>query len=135
MTKGRLRKGMTQVFGASELLVLLSGSWLASPIMTKAHDYSTSAFLLHWDHFVTLCGRPTKVVSDQGSQLIASDNSIKFDSLKWEQVEGCQRRNGLAKSRVTAIKVTLKYMPSSTCPQIHALHAEWRDAAEDDYRS
>ena len=78
-------------------------------------------FLLQWDHFMAMRGRPTKVVSDQGSQLIASDNTVKIDLLNWEQVESCQWRNGQAKSRVTAIKVTLKYMPASTCPQVHAL--------------
>ena len=31
--------------------------------------------------------RVTKVVSDQGSQLTASDNSVKVNSLNWEQVE------------------------------------------------
>ena len=33
-------------------------------------------------------GRPTKVVSDRGSQLISSDNTVKADSLNWEQGEG-----------------------------------------------
>ena len=28
------------------------------------YGYSTSAFLLQWDHFMTEWGRPTKVVSD-----------------------------------------------------------------------
>ena len=53
-------------------------------IKTKAHDYSTSAFLLQWDHFMAVRGRPAQVVSDQGSQLTTSDNTVKFDSLKWE---------------------------------------------------
>ena len=40
-----------------------------------AHDYSTSAFLIQWDHFVAKRGRPTKVVSDRGSQPTSSDNT------------------------------------------------------------
>ena len=35
------------------------------------------------------CPNPAQVMIDQGSQLIASDNTVKFDSLNWEQVEGC----------------------------------------------
>ena len=54
--------------------------------------------------------RPTKVASDQESHLTASDNTVKFNSLSREQVEGCQWRNGLAKSHVTDIMVTLKHM-------------------------
>ena len=38
-----LRQDGPPVFGASELLILLSGSWLALPIMPKAHDYSVPA--------------------------------------------------------------------------------------------
>ena len=38
MTKGRFRKGMTQVFGSSELPNLLSSSRLAYLIMVKAHE-------------------------------------------------------------------------------------------------
>ena len=53
-----------------------------------AHDYSTSAFLLQWDHFVAIRGRPTKVVSDCGSQLTSSDNTVKADSFDWEEVKG-----------------------------------------------
>ena len=33
------------------------------------------------------CPSPAQVMSDQGSQLTTFDNSIKFDSLNWEQVE------------------------------------------------
>ena len=69
--------------------------------------------------------RPTKVVSDQGSQLISSDNSIKGYLLSWEQVQGqearskttwefvpasCQWRSGLVESRVRTLTVTLKYV-------------------------
>ena len=79
-----------------------------------AHEYSTSVFMLRWNHFVAVHGRPTKVMSDQGSQLTSSDDTIKIDSLNWEQMEGrearrktawefvpagCQWRNRLSKSR------------------------------------
>ena len=92
-----------------------------------AHAYSTSVFMIQWNHFVKVRGRPTKVVSDQGSQLTSSDNTIKINSLNWEQVEGrgtrrktdwefvpagCQWRNRLADTRVKALKVTLKSMLS-----------------------
>ena len=77
-----------------------------------AYDRNTSAFLLHWDHFVAELSRPPKVVSDQGSRRTSSDTA---DQLDWAHVEGreaergtdwefvpagCQWRNKLAKSRV-----------------------------------
>ena len=61
-----------------------------------AHDYSTSAFLLQWDHFVAVRGRPTKVVSDRGSQLTSSNNTVKTDLINWEQVEGREARQETA---------------------------------------
>ena len=36
------------------------------------HQYSTSAFLIQWEHFVAVRGRPTWVHSDPGSQLPGS---------------------------------------------------------------
>ena len=53
-----------------------------------AYDLSTNAFLIQWDHFVAVRGRPTKVVSARGSQLTSSENTGKTDLLNWEQVEG-----------------------------------------------
>ena len=88
-----------------------------------AHDYSTSVFRLQWDQFLAMRDRPNRVTSDQGSQLNASHNTIKNDSLAGAQIEGreveletaCefvpagwQWRNDLAKLRVTASKETLK---------------------------
>ena len=43
------------------------------------YGYSTSAFLLQWDHFVAKQGRPTKVVSDRGNQLTSSDSTINWE--------------------------------------------------------
>ena len=41
--------------------------------------------MLQWSHFVAVRGRPTKVVSDQGSQLTSSDSSINSNPLSLEQ--------------------------------------------------
>ena len=51
-------------------------------------------------------------------ELIAFDNTIKFDPLNWEQVERCQWWNGLIESRVKALKVTLKYTLSGEKPTL-----------------
>ena len=90
------------------------------------------AFLVQWDHFVAVHGRPSRVVSDRGSQLTSSDNTGKTNLLDWEEVvgreadrgtawefvpAGRQWRNKLAKSRVSMRQ-------SSTCSPT----AEWRDA-------
>ena len=91
-----------------------------------AYDYCTGVFLLQWDHFVAELGRPTKVVSDRGSQLTSASN---INVLDWDQVEeregergtdwefvsvGHQWRNKLTELRVKAFKVTLKQMLSKT---------------------
>ena len=64
-------------------------------------------FLLRWDQFVAMGEGPTRVMSGQRSQLTASHTSIRTESLNWEQIEGCLRRNDLAESRVKASKVAL----------------------------
>ena len=83
-----------------------------------ALDFSTSAFMLQWSHCVAIRGGPTKVVSNQGSQLTPSDGTSKINLLNWEQVKGqearrktdwefvpagCQWRNRLAKTRVKTL--------------------------------
>ena len=68
-----------------------------------ACDHSTTAFLVQWDHFVAVHGRPTKVVSDRGGQLISSDNAGKTDSLNWEQVEDREAERGTAWEFVPAV--------------------------------
>ena len=40
------------------------------------HNYGTEAFLLQYRSFVTLRGKPAKIVSDRGSQLTSSDNVV-----------------------------------------------------------
>ena len=87
-----------------------------------AHDYSTNTFLLHWDHFVAMRDRPTRVASNKGSQLTASHNTVKIVWLGWEEIEsgevergaasetvpaGCQWRTDLAESQGTVSKLTL----------------------------
>ena len=52
------------------------------------HDYSTSVFLLKWEQFVAMREEPIRVTSGQGSQLTASHNSVKTESLNWEQKGG-----------------------------------------------
>jgi hypothetical protein len=103
-----------------------------------AHDYSTDAFLLQWDHFTAIRGVPAKVGSDKGSQLTSGGNTVAWgaedkkdkDGAKvWAEVEekgakfgtiwefvpaGAQFRNGLAEARVKAIKQTLDHMLATT---------------------
>ena len=100
------------------------------------HDYSTSALLLQWDYFVAIRGVPALVVSDRGSQLTSSGNTIawggdaKQDGTRvWDEVEaagarrgtrwqfvpaGAQFRNGLSEARVKAVKSTLRHMLATT---------------------
>ena len=95
-----------------------------------AHKYSTSAFLLAWDHFTSRRGYPGKVFSDKGSQLTSAGNMVAFGTEEtWEEIEqesakqgtewefapaGAQFRNGLAEARVKAVKQTLKLALSGT---------------------
>ena len=53
-----------------------------------AHDYSTDVFQLQRDQFLVMRDKPTRVTTDQGSQLITSHNTVKIDLLDWEQIEG-----------------------------------------------
>ena len=90
-----------------------------------ACDHSTSAFLVQWDHFVAVHGKPTEVVSDLGGQPTFADNAGKADTLNWEQVQDReaeqgtalefvpteqQWRNEPAETRVKVIKATLRYI-------------------------
>ena len=100
-----------------------------------SHDYGMSAFLLQYDHFVALRDSPQKIVSNRGSQLTAAGSFVtwtdKEDPGRWDWEEavnlgarqgtewqfvpaGCQFRNGLAESRVKAIKSTLAHILAST---------------------
>jgi hypothetical protein len=100
-----------------------------------AFDYSTDAFLNCWEHFAAVRGHPSKVVSDRGSQLTSSRNSVAFTnadspvSWDWAEVKargarkgttwefvpaGAQFRNGLSEARVKAIKGTLDHMFASS---------------------
>ena len=66
------------------------------------YRYSTSAFLLQWNHFIAEQGRPTKVVSDQGNQRISADSTFRTESINWEAVEG----------RETGQETTWEYAPA-----------------------
>ena len=83
-----------------------------------AYDYSTGALLVQWRPFVTMRGRPNKVVSDRGSQL-TSANSIAIlnwgrreeRGTAWEYVTtGNQWTNKLAKLRIKTFMETLTQM-------------------------
>ena len=99
------------------------------------HDYRTQAFLLQWHRFTALRGHPAVAVSDCGSQLTSSKNTIAFPDKEapknwdWESVEhdgashgtvwkfvppGAQFRNGLAERRVAALKHTLEHLMANT---------------------
>ena len=98
-------------------------------------SYGTEAFLLAWEAFVSLRGRPSRVVSDQGSQLILAQSLVSVnkeespDAWGWDEIikatgrkgtewtlvePGCQWRNGLAESRVKILKQTLDHLLVST---------------------
>ena len=95
-----------------------------------AHNYSTSAFLLAWDHFTSRRGYPDKVFSDKGSQLTSAGNMVAFGTEEtWTEIEqesakqgtvwefapaGAQFRNGLSEARVKAVKKTLRLALSGT---------------------
>ena len=90
-----------------------------------AHDYGTDAFLCAYSSFTSIRSRPAMVYTDRGSQLskasqyIAEEDPIGWN---WEAVKeveakkgtkwrfcpaGAQFRNGLAESRVKALKHTM----------------------------
>ena len=114
------------------LLVCRSTGALHTQLM---HNYGTEAFLLQWENFVAIRGTPMKVVSDQGSQLTSADNYVRWEEKEspkgweWEKIQakaarggtewvfvpaGCQWRNGLAESRVKALKSTLAHIMVSS---------------------
>ena len=98
-----------------------------------AHDYSTEAFILQFQHYVALRGCPARVVSDRGSQLTSKENIVAAkdspagydweqlkaqgdkEGVEWTFVEaGCQFRNGLVERRVASTKAALNLMLSTT---------------------
>ena len=60
-------------------------------------DYSADAFLLVFRRFVSIRGYPSKIYSDQGSQLIAASKEIKemFTNNDWEKIINASTSNGL----------------------------------------
>ena len=91
------------------------------------HNYSTAAFILQWEHFVAVRGRPKWVHSDPGSQLkkatdyVADKDTAKeldiVDLVESEARKGTtwkicptqsQWQNGLAEQAVKGLKDTLR---------------------------
>jgi hypothetical protein len=93
-----------------------------------SHAYSTDAFMLQYAGHCALRGHPTTIYTDCGSQLVKA-SSIDNPNMNWEEIKsksvkngtewkfappGCQFRNGLAESRVKAIKRTLQHLKEGT---------------------
>ena len=99
------------------------------------HKYGTQAFLLQWTRFTAIQGNPAVAVSDYGSQLKSSKNTVDYPDVeapeKWDREgvpsdgakhvtswrfvpPGAQLRNGLAERRVAALKHTLKHLLANT---------------------
>ena len=77
------------------------------------YGYSTSAFLLQWDHFVAERGRPTKLAKSINWESVEGRETVQETT--WEYAPtGHQWRNGRTKARVKAGKATLKHMVSRT---------------------
>ena len=87
-----------------------------------AYNYSMSALLVQWKHFVAKRGRPTKVVSDRGSQLTSANSiailnwgRIEEQGMVWEYITiGNQWTNKLTELRVKTFKETLAQMFAKT---------------------
>ena len=129
-------KGMVNKRGVMKAWPLIIVCRSTGAVHTQLmHSYGTEAFLLQWSNFVALRGAPRRVVSDRGSQLTSSENYVTWKSSEdpskwgWKEIEersaregtdwefvpsGCQWRNGLAESKVKAIKSTLAHMMAST---------------------
>ena len=96
-----------------------------------AHDYGTDAFICSYTAFVALRSRPGMVYTDRGSQLSRASQYLGAEdptSWNWDKVTeveaqrgttwrfcppGGQFRNGLAESRVKALKHTMDLLMSS----------------------
>ena len=95
-----------------------------------AHEGSTAAFLLSYNHFTSSRGYPVKVFTGGGVQFTAAGNEVAFgDAKTWEQVEQeCAKQgtawefapartqfgNGHCETRVQMVKRTLKQTLDST---------------------
>ena len=82
-----------------------------------AHDYSINMFPLQWDQLMATRDKPTKMMRDQGSQLTASLNTTKINSLNREPIDGREAERYTAwelvparrQSRAKDSKVTLNH--------------------------
>merc|ERR1711951_338174 len=98
------------------------------------HGYGTQAFLLQWYRFTAIRGHPAVALSDCGSQLTSTKNTVTFpdreapENWDWDGVKhdgagrgtvwrfvppGAAFRNGLAERRVAALKHTLEHLPAN----------------------
>ena len=103
--------------------------------LAVSHNYGAEAFLLCYKGFVAIRGKPTKVISDRGSQLVRAQQYVGWNKnecpsgwdwtriknfasrqeTEWEFIEpGCQWRNGVAENRVKVTKKTLSFVLGST---------------------
>ena len=103
---------------------------------------NTEAFLTQYLSFTSIRGRPTTVFSDKGSQLVKASGFLAAEdpeSWDWERIRqetapsgttwkytppGCQFRNGLAESRIKALKHSLTHVLSGEGSRIN--YAEFR---------
>ena len=101
--------------------------------------YSTQDFLCKHDEFVHRKGRPSTIVSDRGSQLVAAGISVANRDmpsvrLDWKEVTaknsatdwtfvpvGCQHRNGISEATVKVMKKSLSLALS---PGVELTYAE-----------
>ena len=93
--------------------------------MELAADYGTDAFLCAYSSFVAIRSRPAMIYTDKGSQLAQASHYLAEEdpsTWNWESIQegearkgtkwrfcppGAQFRNGLAESRVKALKHTM----------------------------
>ena len=90
-----------------------------------SQDYSTDAFLMTLRRFATIHGRPQKIHSDRGSQLVSASNELRdiveklnFDQLSDFGIENgfewsfsapdAPRMNGVTEPPVKTVKSALK---------------------------
>ena len=60
------------------------------------HSYSAQAFMLGWNKFVSIRGRPNFVYSDQGTQLSAGAKSIAAtDEWDWKKIANTLATEGI----------------------------------------
>ena len=103
--------------------------------ISVSHNYGAEANLLCYQGYVAIRGRPLKVISDIGSQLVKAQQSVAYNKnedpstwdwagvqefaarreTQWSFIEpGCQWRNGVAENRVKVTKQVFSHVLGST---------------------